>query len=35
MSIVLDVVQKIVLHGAYELTCSAAVEVFKRCQSVS
>ncbi|KAL7735266.1 hypothetical protein ACLKA6_017974 [Drosophila palustris] len=32
MSIVLDVVQKIVLHGAYELTCSAAVEVFKRCQ---
>lgn len=34
MSIVLDVVQNIVLHGAYELTCSAAVQVFKRCQGL-
>ncbi|XP_051861817.1 uncharacterized protein LOC127565740 [Drosophila albomicans] len=30
MSIVLDVVQKMVLQGVYEFTCTAAFQVFKR-----
>ncbi|XP_064544325.1 uncharacterized protein LOC135432530 [Drosophila montana] len=32
MSIVLDVVQKIVLNSAYELTCAAAAQVLNKCK---
>lgn len=35
MSIVLDVVQRIVLSSAYELTCAAAVQVLNKCKIVS
>lgn len=35
MSIVLDVVQKIVLYSAYELTCAAAAQVLSKCRIVS
>ncbi|EDW62051.1 uncharacterized protein [Drosophila virilis] len=32
MSIVLDVVQRIVLSSAYELTCAAAAQVLNKCK---
>ncbi|KRG04691.1 uncharacterized protein LOC26528476 [Drosophila mojavensis] len=34
MSIVLDVVQKIVLYSAYELTCAAAAQVLYKCRII-
>ncbi|XP_023162497.2 uncharacterized protein LOC111593736 [Drosophila hydei] len=34
MSIVLDVVQKIVLYSAYELTCAAAAQVLSKCRII-
>ncbi|EDW74020.1 uncharacterized protein Dwil_GK21707 [Drosophila willistoni] len=32
MSIVLDLIQKIVLHNAYELTCQAAEQILIKCR---
>ncbi|XP_017838491.1 uncharacterized protein LOC108596858 [Drosophila busckii] len=34
MSLVLDVVQKFVLHSAFELSCTTALKIFNKCKKL-